>query len=136
MPALETTVHLRQQLDETIQAIAARTRFRPTIGLIIGSGLGGLTSALQVDSEIDYAQLPHMPQATAPGHEGKLVLGALGAQRLAVLAGRFHYYEGYTMAQVTYPVRLVRALGADILIPASIVRSMNPKMPTASLLLL
>ena len=136
MPILETVPPLRQQLDETIRAIASRTSFRPTIGLIIGSGLGGLTKALRVDTEIDYAELPHMPQATAPGHEGKLVLGTLGSQRLAVLAGRFHYYEGYSMAQVTYPVRLVRALGAESLILTSIVGSMNKAMPPGSLVLL
>jgi len=143
---LETTSPLRDQLEETLRAIAGRTAFRPSIGLIVGSGLGALTKALRVEAEIDYATLPHMPQATAPGHEGKLVLGELpapasagggpgGSQRLAVLAGRFHFYEGYTMAQVTYPVRLVRALGADILILTSIVGSMNRAMPAGSLVL-
>lgn len=133
---LDTSSQLRQQLDDTLQAIADRTAFRPTIGLIVGSGLGGLTRSLRVEVELDYAELPHMPQATAPGHEGKLVLGTLGSQRLAVLAGRFHYYEGYTMAQVTYPVRLVRALGAKILMLTSIVGSMNRQMPPESLVLL
>jgi purine-nucleoside phosphorylase len=127
---------LRQQLDETVQTIAARTPFRPTVGLIVGSGLGGLTRALRVEREIDYADLPHMPRPTAPGHEGKLVLGTLGSQRLAVLAGRFHYYEGYTMSQVSYPVRLVRALGADTLILTSIVGSMNRQMSPGSLVVL
>ncbi len=127
---------LRQQLDDTLRVISSRTRVRPTLGLIVGSGLGGLTHALRVDAEIDYTELPHMPPATAPGHEGKLVLGTLGSQRLAVLAGRFHAYEGYTMAQVSYPVRLVRALGADTLVLTSIVGSMNPAMPPGSLVLL
>ncbi|MBI3321682.1 MAG: purine-nucleoside phosphorylase [Candidatus Omnitrophica bacterium] len=136
MSILETAPPLRQQLDETIRAIASRTAFRPTVGLIVGSGLGGLAKALQVEAEIDYADLPHMPQATAPGHEGKLVLGTLGRQRLAVLAGRFHYYEGYTMAQVTYPVRLVRALGAEGLILTSIVGGMHKQIPPGSLVLL
>ena len=136
MPTLETGSALRQQLDETLRVLAERTAFRPRIGLVLGSGLGGLTKALKVDTEINYAELPHMPQATAPGHEGKLILGTLGSQRLAVLAGRFHYYEGYTMAQVTYPVRLVRALGAEILMLTSIVGSMNRKMLPGSLVLL
>jgi purine-nucleoside phosphorylase len=133
---IETTSRLSQQLEETVKAIADRTRFRPTLGLVLGSGLGGLTKKVQVDMEMDYADLPHMPQATAPGHEGKLVLGTLGSQRVAVLAGRFHFYEGYTMAQVTYPVRLLRALGADTVILTSIVGSMNPEMPPGSLVLL
>ena len=133
---LETEGQLARQVHETLEAIAARTRFRPTVGVVLGSGLGGLTNSLQVDATIDYAELPHMPRSTAPGHEGTLVLGTLASQRLAVLAGRFHYYEGYTMAQVSYPVRLVRALGAEVVILTSIVGSMNPQMPPGSLVLL
>jgi len=133
---LDTTTPLRQQLEETLQVITRRSRFQPRIGLVIGSGLGGLTGALRVDAQFDYAELPHMPQATAPGHEGKLVLGTLGSQRLAVFAGRFHFYEGYTMPQVTYPIRLAHALGAEILMLTSIVGSMNRQMPPGSLMLL
>lgn len=133
---LETATRLQQQLDEVRHVIAARTAFRPSAGVIIGSGLGGLTRSLQVDSSFDYTELPHMPQATAPGHEGKLLLGTMHDVRLAVLAGRFHFYEGYSMAQVAFPVRLVKALGADALILTSIVGSMNPAMPPGSLVLL
>ena len=136
MPIVESTTSLRQQLDETVQAIAARTTFHPRLGLILSSGLGVLTKALRVDTQMNYADLPHMPQATAPGHEGKLVLGTLGVQRLAVLAGRFHFYEGYPITHVSYPVRLVRPLGADTIILTSIVGSMNPQMPAGSLVLL
>jgi len=133
---LETTSLLRQQLDEAVQAIAARSRLWPSLGLIIGSGLGELTRALRVDATIEYADIPHMPQTTAPGHEGKLLLGTLGSQRLAVLSGRFHFYEGHAPAHIAFPVRLVRALGADTLILTSIVGSMNRAMPAGSLVLL
>jgi len=133
---LETTTRLQQQLDEARHTIAARTTFRPSVGVIIGSGLGGLSQSLQVDSAFDYAELPHMPQATAPGHEGKLLLGTVHDVRLAVLAGRFHFYEGYSMAQVAFPVRLVKALGVDTVMLTSIVGSMNPQMPPGSLVLL
>ncbi len=137
MPQLSVTPSgLRQRLDETVKTITAHTALRPQIGVIIGSGLGGLTKTLSVEAEIDYAQLPHMPQATAPGHEGKLILGTLGSKRLVVLAGRFHYYEGHTSEQISYPVRLIRALGAEVLILTSIVGSMNPTMPPGSLVLL
>jgi len=132
----EATGQLARQLEETVGAIAARTSFRPAIGLILGSGLGGLAASVQVEAELDYAELPHVARATAPGHEGKLVVGTIGSQRVAVLAGRFHFYEGYTMTQVTYPVRVVRALGAETLIITSIVGSMNPEMPPGSLVLL
>ena len=133
---LTAPVSLPIQLEELVQAIAARTAFRPRVGVILGSGLGGLTTSVQVSCEIPYDALPHMPRATAPGHEGTLVFGTVGGQRVAVLAGRAHYYEGYTMAQVTFPVRMVQALGAEILILTSIVGSMNPAMPPRSLVLL
>ena len=134
---LETTsLPLRDTLEETLQAIHARTRLRPSVALVLGSGLGGLTKSVRVEIEIDYAAVPHLSKATAPGHEGKLVLGTLGTQRVAVLSGRFHYYEGHSSSQISYPVRVVRALGAEILILTSIVGSMNRAMPPGSLVML
>jgi len=127
---------LRARLQETVQAIRARTAFRPSLGVILGSGLGGLASALKIETALDYAELPHMAHASAPGHDGKLLFGTLAGQRLAVLAGRFHVYEGHPMAQVTYPVRLLKALGADTLLLTSIVGSMHPAMTPGSLVLL
>jgi purine-nucleoside phosphorylase len=132
----QTSPRLSDQLGETLSVIAQRTSFRPTVGLILGSGLGGLTSSIRVETEIPYAELPHMVPATAPGHESKLIFGTLGTIRVGVLAGRFHYYEGYPMPQVVYPVQLIRALGADTLILTSIVGSMNPQLPPGSLMLL
>jgi purine-nucleoside phosphorylase len=133
---LQTAATVRQRLEDTCRAIEAQTRFRPEIGLILGSGLGALASAVRVEAEFDYAQLPHMPQATAPGHEGRLTLGTLGARRVAVLSGRFHYYEGHSSEQIIYPVRLLHALGAKALILTSIVGSMNRAMPPGGLVLL
>ncbi len=127
---------IAEKLKATTQAVHARASFRPSIGLILGSGLGGLTASLKVAATIDYKDLPHMVSSTAPGHEGKLVLGALGSQRLAVMSGRFHAYEGYSMEQVSYPIRFIKALGAETVILTSIVGSMNPKMPAGSLVLL
>lgn len=134
---LETTASaLRASLEETLQAIQARTRLRPSIALVLGSGLGGLTKSVRVETEIDYADLPHLSKVTAPGHEGKLVLGTIGTQRVAVLCGRFHYYEGHSSSQISYPVRVVRAMGAELLILTSIVGSMNRAMPPGSLVML
>lgn len=133
---LQTTIPVRQQLEETRRTIEAKTRFKPEIGLILGSGLGALATSVRVETEFDYAQLPHMPQATAPGHEGRLTLGTLGPRRVAVLSGRFHYYEGHSSEQIIYPVRLLQALGTKVLILTSIVGSMNRAMPPGSLVLL
>jgi purine-nucleoside phosphorylase len=131
-----TTSSLRASLEETLQAIQARTRLRPSIALVLGSGLGGLTKSVRVEAEIDYADLPHLSKVTAPGHEGKLVLGTIGTQRVAVLSGRFHYYEGHSSSQISYPVRVVRAMGAQLLMLTSIVGSMNRAMPPGSLVML
>ncbi len=131
-----TASALRLALEETVQAIQARTQLRPSIALVLGSGLGGLTKSVRVETEIAYAAVPHLSKVTAPGHEGKLVLGTLGAQRVAVLSGRFHYYEGHSSSQISYPVRVVRAMGAQILILTSIVGSMNRAMPPGSLVML
>lgn len=136
MPAVESSTPLRRHLEEAAQAIARRSTLQPKIGVIVGSGLGGIASSLRVDATIDFTDLPHFPRATAPGHEGTLVLGTMGPLTLAVLNGRFHTYEGYSAQQVTYPVRVLRALGAEILIITSIVGSMNPAMPPGSLVLL
>lgn len=133
---LDTTARVGQQLDETVRAIAGRTAFRPSIGLIVGSGLGEIAKALRLEAAIPYAELPHMPQSTAPGHEGALVLGSLGARRLAVLSGRFHFYEGHAASDIAYPIRLLRALGADTVILTCIVGSMNPAMPPGTLVLI
>ena len=134
--AAENLQNLRQQRDDAVAAIRRVTSFQPDLGLILGSGLGKVATAISITTQLDYAQIPHMPQATAPGHEGKLVLGTLGQIRVAVLAGRFHAYEGYSMAQVSFPVRVLRALGANTLILTSIVGSMNRQMPPRSLVLL
>lgn len=127
---------LQKKLRQTVEAVHRRSRFHPSIGLILGSGLGGLTASLKLAAAIDYKELPHMVPSTAPGHAGKLVLGSLGLRKLAVMSGRFHAYEGYSMDQVSYPVRLLKALGAETLILTSIVGSMNPAMPAGSLVML
>lgn len=133
---LDTASRLRQQLDETLRAIAVRTPLRPSVGLILGSGLGGLSQAVQVEADIPYADLPHMPRSTAPGHKGHLVFGRLGEQPVAALNGRFHYYEGHPPDAISYPIRLLSALGAKVVVLTSIVGSMNRAMPPGSLVLL
>jgi purine-nucleoside phosphorylase len=127
---------LQRQLGETLRVIRRRTAFRPQLGVVVGSGLGGLTKMLQVEAAFDYARLPHLARSTAPGHAGTLLLGTLAGRRLAVLSGRFHYYEGHQPAQIAYPIRLLRALGAEGLLLTSIVGSMTRELPAGSLVLL
>lgn len=133
---LETTSVVRQQLNETVEAIRKQSQLKPRIGVILGSGLGGLSDAIEIETAIDYGDLPHMVQSTAPGHESKLLLGRLGDQPLVILSGRFHYYEGHQSDQIAYPVRLLQALGVEMVFITSIVGSMNPDMPPGTLVLL
>jgi len=90
---LETTSSVPQQLNETVQAIRKHSQIKPRLGVILGSGLGGLSDAIEIEAAIDYSDLPHMAQSTSPGHESKLLLGRLGEQPLVILSGRFHYYD-------------------------------------------
>lgn len=136
MPETQMRSVLRQQLDETVRIIREKSELKPKVGLVIGSGLGGLTAALKQAVTLDYSALPHVPQSTAPGHAGKLILGTLEEQPVAILSGRFHFYEGYTPEQIVYPIRLLHALGTEVVILTSIVGSMNPAIPPGSIAVL
>jgi purine-nucleoside phosphorylase len=97
-------------------AVASRATVVPRVGLILGSGLGALADALEDAAVVPYANIPGFPRSTVHGHRGELALGRLAGQPVAVMRGRFHFYEGYTMQQVTFPVRVLRALGCETLV--------------------
>jgi len=107
-------------LYDKIQATAAyiqpRISSKPIIGIILGSGLGGLIDILEKETEIEYADIPNFPVSTVKGHGGKLVFGKIDGREVVLMAGRFHYYEGYSMEEVTFPVRVLKALGVETLI--------------------
>ena len=98
-------------IEEAQKFIESRTALRPSLGVVLGSGLGGFAEALTERAEIPYSEIPGWPCSTALGHAGKLVVGKLGALAVAVMAGRAHLYEGYSQAQATYGVRVLRRLG-------------------------
>ncbi|OGO35510.1 MAG: purine-nucleoside phosphorylase [Chloroflexi bacterium RBG_16_57_11] len=124
------------QIDETAAAVRARTSEMPKIGLILGSGLGSLAEAVENPIKILYNELPHWPVSTIIGHAGQLVLGQLQGQQVAVMQGRTHYYEGYSMAQVTLPVRVMQRLGVEILIVTNAAGAVNPDFEPGELMLL
>ncbi len=129
-----------QELAANIQAAAAVVKklwsATPKMGLILGSGLGGLADAIDVDGTIDYADLPHFPHATALGHRGRLVCGSLEGVPLLAFQGRFHLYEGHTPQQSTLPVRLARALGAETLLVTNAAGGVNPSYQVGDLMLI
>jgi len=106
----------RAQIDEAAAAVRRRVPAAPEVGIILGSGLGTLADAAEVDAAVAYTEIPHFPVSTASGHRGRLVLGRLEGKRVAILQGRVHLYEGYTAAQVAFPVRVLSALGVRTLV--------------------
>ena len=119
---------LYQQIEEAAASIRSKTDFEPEIGLILGTGLGDLGDRIDTVCTIPYAEVPHFVVSTATSHAGNLVLGTLGGRRVLAMQGRVHYYEGYTMEEVTLPVRVMKALGASVLLMSNAVGGMNPHM--------
>lgn len=117
---------LYDQIQETVQFIQQRTNFKPTVGIVLGTGLGNLTSEIEVTARFKYQELPHFPLSTVDSHKGELILGTLNNHPVAVMAGRFHYYEGYTIQQVTFPVRVLKYLGAKQLFLSNAAGGLNP----------
>jgi purine-nucleoside phosphorylase len=108
----------------------------PQFGLILGTGLGGLSEQIDVAARIPYSDIPHFPESTAPSHSGQLVCGRLHDVPVVAMEGRQHFYEGYTLQQVTFPVRVMKALGAETLIVTSAVGGMNPQYSLADIVIL
>jgi purine-nucleoside phosphorylase len=98
---------LRKNIDEAVSFLRTKTSAQPAIGIILGTGLGGLAKEIKQDVVIDYENIPHFPVSTVESHHGRLIFGTLGDKHVVAMQGRFHYYEGYTMQQVTFPVRVM-----------------------------
>lgn len=107
---------LLNQISEAAAFIRSKSQTSPKIGLILGSGLGSLADKIESPDKIPYDQIPHFPVSTVEGHAGQLVIGQLEGKPVIAMQGRFHYYEGYTMEQVTFPVRVMKALGVESLV--------------------
>jgi purine-nucleoside phosphorylase len=116
---------LYDQIQEAVEYIRLYTDFAPQYGIVLGTGLGNLTDDLLVAGEIEYRDIPHFPISTVESHKGKLVFGYLEGQAVVVMAGRFHYYEGYTSQQVTFPIRVLKALGIETIFITNVAGSTN-----------
>jgi purine-nucleoside phosphorylase len=127
---------IHKQLEETVEPIRHKTNVRPRIALILGSGFGPLADEIGNSNTFSYEELPHFPLSTAPGHAGKLVVGELEGQAVAAMSGRAHLYEGYSPWQVVYPVRLMRHLGAEILIVTNAAGGVNLSFQPGNLMLI
>lgn len=130
------TIPTRQHFAESAAAIRQATSLQPRIAIVLGSGLSGLADAVQQAVSIDYRDIPHFPISTIPGHQGRLVLGELEGQPVAVMQGRTHYYEGYSIHQVTLPIRVLRLLGVETLILTNAAGGLNKNFRTGDLMLI
>ncbi len=117
---------LRQTIDEAVAFIRTKTGERPPIGIILGTGLGGLVKEIRVSTVIDYSEIPHFPVSTVESHHGKLIFGTLAGKKIVAMQGRFHKYEGYTLRQVTFPVRVMKFLGVGHLLISNASGALNP----------
>ncbi len=117
---------LRAQIEEAVAAIRTRTALTPEVAVILGTGLGALSDSMTVEARVSYGDIPHFVASTVEGHRGELVFGRIAGRTAVVMNGRVHYYEGYTMRQVSFPVRVLQALGATTLIVSNAVGGMNP----------
>lgn len=131
-----TTSPLFDQIQEAAAAIRAQWSARPRVGIILGTGLGKLTEDIQAEAVFPYETIPHMPRSTAPSHKGQLVCGTLSGKSVVAMEGRFHFYEGWSLQQVTFPVRVMKALGCDVLIVSNACGGMNPQYGKGDLMLI
>jgi purine-nucleoside phosphorylase len=124
---------LRKHISEAAAGVRAKSTLRPEVGIILGTGLGDLSQSLEAATVVPYAGIPHFPRSTVESHAGELHLGKLAGRPVAVMKGRVHFYEGYSMQQVGFPVRVLRELGCRTLIVTNACGGMNPDMPAGTI---
>ena len=130
------TPHLLETVERAASAVRARFSQRPDVGIILGTGLGRLGAEIEVVATIDYGDIPGFPLSTVESHEGRLLCGRLGGKTVVAMQGRFHRYEGYSLQQVSFPVRVLKALGAGTLIVSNACGGLNPLWAAGDLMLI
>ncbi len=127
---------LKAKIDEAVDFIRDKCDLAPEVGIILGTGLGGLAEDIEKTAEIPYGEIPNFPQTTLAAHAGNLILGTLAGKNVVAMEGRFHLYEGYTMGQVTLPVRVMKALGAASLVISNACGCLNPQWKKGDLIII
>ena len=125
-----------EEVQETVNYIKEKVGFTPEYGVILGSGLGSFTEDLAVQYTLPYSEIPNFPVSTVQGHKGALVFGTIGTKKVVAMQGRFHYYEGYDMKQVTFPVRVLKYLGVTKLVVSNASGGVNPNYKVGSIILI
>ena len=128
--------NLLEKLAEAVDYIRSKTGFEPQYGIILGTGLGGLVNDIDIKDSIEYSDIPHFPVSTVESHKGRLLFGYIGKKAIVAMQGRFHYYEGYSMTQVTFPVRVLKKLGITKLFISNVSGSVNENIDKGDLLII
>ena len=125
-----------EKVQETVSYIKSQTNFTPEYGIILGSGLGDFTQDIQIEYTLPYIDIPNFPISTVQGHKGALVFGTIGVKKVVAMQGRFHFYEGYDMKEVTFPVRVMKYLGVQKLIVSNASGGVNDKYSVGSIVVI
>lgn len=133
---MESVKEFRKKRDKALEYIQSQTGERPEYLIILGTGLGRLTEKMTIETTIPYDKIPHFPVSTVEGHSGRLLFGELGGKRVVAMQGRFHYYEGYTMQQIVFPVRVLNANGAHTMLVSNAGGGMNPNYRRGDIMLI
>jgi purine-nucleoside phosphorylase len=136
MLAVDQSLHTLERVEEAADVVRTRTETVPDVAVILGTGLGALADRIETPVAVDYADIPGFPLSTVESHAGRLLCGTLGGRGVVAMQGRFHRYEGYSLAQVTFPVRVMRALGAHVLIVSNACGGMHPLWRAGDLMLI
>jgi purine-nucleoside phosphorylase len=125
-----------EQIKEAVAFLQDKSTVKPQFGIILGTGLGGLIQEIEITEVIDYQDIPHFPISTVESHSGKLIMGTLAGKTVVAMQGRFHFYEGYTMQQVTFPVRVMKLLGIEKLFVSNAAGGLNPSYQISDLMII
>ncbi len=125
-----------KQIKETVEFLQSKITIKPEVGIILGTGLGGLVNDIEILHAIPYAEIPHFPVSTVVGHSGRLIFGTMSGKKIVAMQGRFHYYEGYTMQEVAFPVRIMKLLGIDLLVVSNASGGVNPSFNVGDLMII
>lgn len=127
---------LKKKIDESVDFIRTKVKSQPSLGVILGTGLGALADDIKDKIVLDYGDIPHFPLSTVESHHGKLIFGKLGGKDVVAMQGRFHFYEGYSMEQITHPVRVMKFLGAKTLIVSNAAGGLNPNFRKGDIMII
>ena len=129
-------MELRDQIQEAVDVIQDRGQIRPEVGIVLGTGLGALAEEVEAATRIPYSDVPHFPTSTVDSHAGELILGTLSGKSVIALSGRFHHYEGYSLQEVTFPVRVAKALGIETLVVSNAAGGLNPEFDAGDIMVI